>query len=310
MIVVVGGVMYYISIIREKPCSNCEKSANTGKTDLKFSDYFVDNTDLCTVLDKETVSKGLGKTIIKTESYTRNTLKSCQYYLDETHALVINYDLTSVESKLKGHESLGRTITTNPKILTKHSIVLQENGLINEIYLIPGENEFISINRPNGKFISEEEIVIFASKLGEIVTGIVPLTIEKAGNQSSGNTVPLPQMVDVVRNFLTHIDEKSSSEAVAMFSSTITKDESVRQAWAVQFNAINHMKVTNIEPAQTREWSNNSQKYKLTLEVEMNPDSVDAPIPYYGWENGQNVRWITLVKENNLWKIKDLNTGP
>jgi hypothetical protein len=311
VVIAIVGLATFIYLNKEKPCLNCGKHADNGKAqEPKFSDYFIGEADLCNVLDKETVSNLLGKTIIKTESLTRSTLKSCQYYLDETHALVLNYDLTAVDSKIKGHETLGRKITTNPKIIAKHSVVVQENGLINEIYLILGKSEFVSINRPNGKLISEDEIVTFAAKLGEIVSGIVSLPTVNTGNQSSGDTVPLPELDDSVRNFFVHIDEKSPSEAVSMLSSTITSDESVKQAWAVQFNAINHMKVINIEPANTQDWSTDRQMYKLTLDVEMNPDSKNAPIPYYGWDNGTNIRWVTLVKEAGLWRIQNIATGP
>ncbi len=42
----------------------------------------------------------------------------------------------------------------------------------------------------------------------------------------------------------------------------------------------------------------------------MDPSSANAPIPYYGYETGENIRFITLVKENKLWKIDEIATGP
>jgi hypothetical protein len=42
----------------------------------------------------------------------------------------------------------------------------------------------------------------------------------------------------------------------------------------------------------------------------MNPNSANEPIPYFGWENGQNIRWVTLVKEGKMWRIEGLATGP
>jgi len=38
--------------------------------------------------------------------------------------------------------------------------------------------------------------------------------------------------------------------------------------------------------------------------------AANAPIPYYGYENGQNTRFIPIIKENSLWKIDGIATGP
>jgi hypothetical protein len=42
----------------------------------------------------------------------------------------------------------------------------------------------------------------------------------------------------------------------------------------------------------------------------MKPESSTAPIPYYGWDDGEYTRWLTIVKDDNLWKIKGIATGP
>jgi hypothetical protein len=94
-----------------------------------------------------------------------------------------------------------------------------------------------------------------------------------------------------------------------MMSETITKDELLKQAWAVQFNSITSMKIVKIEPSVVNEWSTERQKYKLTLDVEVHPDTTNAPIPYYGWDSGLNTRWVTIVMENGLWKIQEIATG-
>lgn len=311
VVLIFTGLVFFINSTKEKPCSNCEKNTDKSKTrDVKFADYFVDETDLCNVLTKETVTNLLVKTIVKTESVTDATLHSCQYYLDDTHALVINYDLTSVDSKLRGHEFLGRKITTNPKIIAKHSVVVQENEMINEIYLVLGPREFVSINRPNGTLISEEEIIDFAAKLGEIVSGIVPLKKAETTKETSENTVPLPQEEDIVRNFFALINEKKPSEAVGMMSSVNTKDDSQKQAWAVQFNDIKSVNVQKIEQSMPENWTADRHTYKVTLEVYVSSNAANAPIPYYGWHDNPNIRWVTIIKEDGLWKIDGLATGP
>lgn len=80
--------------------------------------------------------------------------------------------------------------------------------------------------------------------------------------------------------------------------------------WAVQFAAINSFKILKIEKFDEDHWTKDKQIYKILVDVWMDPRSADAPIPYYGWENGENVRWITLEKVDNIWKISEINTGP
>jgi hypothetical protein len=118
------------------------------------------------------------------------------------------------------------------------------------------------------------------------------------------------QEEEIVRNFFALIDEKRSNDAVFMMSEKINKDDSNKQAWAVNLNAINSIKVIKIEPSMKENWTDSNHTYKLTLDVSMNQNSAKAPIPYYGWDNGQNIRWVSIIKENNLWKIKELATGP
>jgi len=129
-------------------------------------------------------------------------------------------------------------------------------------------------------------------------------------NEPTENSVPFPQEEDIVRSFFALIEEKRPSDAVSMMSETVTNNDPQKQAWAVQFNAISSIKVIKIEPSMPEVWTNSEHTYKLILDVKMNPDSANTPIPYYGWDSGENIRWVTIVKENNLWKIKGLATGP
>jgi hypothetical protein len=41
----------------------------------------------------------------------------------------------------------------------------------------------------------------------------------------------------------------------------------------------------------------------------MNPLSADEAIPYCGWQNGENIRWITLEKVGGTLKITEIVTG-
>jgi len=126
---------------------------------------------------------------------------------------------------------------------------------------------------------------------------------------SATSTVPLPTEEDVIRTFFGLIDEARIPEAVAMMSVEAVPDGSYKQAWGVQFNALDSIKVSKIEPYGQENWSSSKHTYKVNLEVTVSENAANAPIPYYGWENGDNLRWVEIVKEGDLWKINQIATG-
>ena len=298
IVLILGGVVVFSGRLLNQEKSLQESDENN---------LFLDQTDLCVSIPSELVEEYLGKKIIKTETMTASGLESCQYYLDETHALVLNHDLTSVESKLKGHEVLGRTVTVNPAINMEHAVVLQDNELINEIYLILGDSGFVSINRPNGALITETEIIDFAAKLAGFFQEGEPIVSQ---SNKIDDSVPLPQGEDVIKNFFALINERKIPEAVAMMSTTLVPDDSAKQAWGVQFNDIKSINVQKIEPSLPENWTDQSHVYKVTLEAYVSSEAADAPIPYYGWHDNPNLRWIEIVKEGELWKVNSIATGP
>ena len=135
--------------------------------------------------------------------------------------------------------------------------------------------------------------------------GPVP-TIEttKAGG------VPLPQETDIIRSFFAIIGEHRPADAVSMLAPEQINDEGKKQAWEAQFDAFSALSVTSVEPVLQEDWTSNQHEYKVVLAAMMKPESASAPIPYYGWENGTNTRWVSIVKSGNLWKISGIATGP
>jgi len=290
--------------------SNGVVSPNTEQT-TQSTDIFKNMTNLCETLTKEQVSVLLGKTVVKTVPLTSGTLHSCQYYLNDSQAVIINNDFLNVADQKKGQIFLGRKITTNPAIPMDHFLVIQEDGLINEIYLVLGANNYVSINRTSAKILTEEEIISFASKLGGVITGKTPLQKTTVVSPTiTQGVVPLPQETDIIRTFFNLIEERKISDAVMMMTSNITNDDSTKQAFGVQFAAMDSVKVTKIEESSRGDWTDKWHQYMVTLDVAMNPSSAGGPIPYYGFEKGENIRFITLIKEGALWKIEGLATGP
>jgi hypothetical protein len=122
--------------------------------------------------------------------------------------------------------------------------------------------------------------------------------------------VPRPLETDIIRSFVNLIDEGKSSDAVMMMPAIITGNDSIKQAFGVQFNAMSSVKVKNIKESMKEDWTETRHQYMVTLDVVMDPSSAGGPIPYYGFERGENVRFIGLVKEGNQWKVEGMATGP
>jgi hypothetical protein len=279
--------------------NSSDKSLKTDNTQKEIS---IDN-NICTEFPKEFIATALGKNIIKTTAQNSQTTSVCQYFIDENNFVTLRLNNLNVEDQKKGQINLDRTISTNDQIKMEHFVVLQENGLINGIYLVLNPNLFIAVDRTSAKAASEEEIIAFAAKVAERIKSGEKAEIKLQPSPTNQPDVPLPQQEDIVRNFFNLINEDKITEAVDMLSPEVISDESQKQAWGVQFNAFKKLIVKKIEPA-------GESNYKVTLDVEMKPEAANTIIPFYGYENGDNIRWIGLVKVDNLWRITGIATGP
>lgn len=268
-------------------------------------------TDVCGEFPKDWVQSTIKKTIIKTEKLETTGTNTCTYFTDENNFVTLRLNNLSFENQKTGQQALGRTIKTNDKIVLSHFVAVQENNLINDIVLEINPNLFLAVDRSSTKAASESDILNFAIKVAERIKNgeNQGLTSEPTKKLESDN-VPLPLDTDIINSFFSLIETKRPSDAVSMMTSSITNNDSQKQAWAVQFNAINSLKVISVEPSMKEEWTDIKHSYKLTLDVTMDPNSANEPIPYFGWENGQNIRWMTLVKEGKMWRVEGLATGP
>ena len=123
--------------------------------------------------------------------------------------------------------------------------------------------------------------------------------------------VPLPQETDIIRSFINLIDEGRPSDAVNMMGLKVLNDDTNKQSWAVMFNAFKSMEVIKIEPSMQSDWTESIHTYQITLDVKMKPEAASVmPMPNYGWDDGENIRWISLEKTDNKWTVQGFATGP
>ena len=192
-----------------------------------------------------------------------------------------------------------------------HFIAVQPDGRINGVYLVINPNQFLAVDRTSTKALSEEEIIRFAQNVaGKMQGGTRSVASTPTPTQKATTEVSKPQETDIINSFFGVIGEHRPSDAVSMLAPDQIASDADKQAWAVQFNAFSTLKVMSVEPALQDTWTDTQHEYKVTLDATMKPEAASAPIPYYGWDNGTNIRWIMLVKVGDLWKISGIATGP
>lgn len=305
---VVGAGLFFV-LNKNRPRNvQTSKTQPTNTVSEKREIRVGNNT--CDEFSKEWVAKVTGKTIIKTEAISGAVTDVCQYYVDANNFLTLRLNNLSFENQKKGQQTLERTIITNDRIKMEHFIAVQANGLINGVYLAINPNQFLVVDRTSTKALSEEEIVNFAKSVADKIQGNESAAFSEPIEKNEA-VVPLPQEEDIIRSFFEIIGENRPSDAISMMSQKLIGDESSKQAWGVQFNAFKTVRVEKIEPSMQANWTENNHSYQVILNVQMKPEAANAPIPYYGWGDNPNTRFINLTKTSEgIWKVDEIATGP
>lgn len=166
------------------------------------------------------------------------------------------------------------------------------------------------------RFFAGEEDTWICVNNGWIKHGnpIVPKPQTGCGETKSSQkqtAIPAISEEDVIRTFFNLINEKRIPEAIEMMDEKITSSDSKKQEWGVYFNNFTNIDVKKVEAYDKKSWTEKQKTFQVSLIVSLKPEATKAPIPNYGFESGENIRFINLVKsENNLWKIEGIATGP
>ncbi|MEO0097849.1 MAG: hypothetical protein ABIK78_07130 [candidate division WOR-3 bacterium] len=308
----IGGAIFIVSNKKQdsQVTRDSKPSSQVQEKKISFSEM-----NVCDSISKELIEEAIGRKIVKVEKALSN---GCDYYTDYKENffgpespggphILIGYSKEDYE-KIK--EDLSRPGIDNEflkddRISVNHYLIKSRVGKVWEVDLFLKGGGYLGI-KSNYEAATGEELIKIALKIIEKKPELFSEGI-KEGQSEKTEGVPLPQEEDIIHNFVNLIEEGRPDDAVKIMK---VRDESELQAWAVQFSNITSFKLLEIERANENEWTDTKHIYKVVLDVWMDPRSANAPIPYYGWENGQNVRWITLEMVNNSWKISQINTGP
>ena len=129
--------------------------------------------------------------------------------------------------------------------------------------------------------------------------------------QTDDIQVPPPTGMDVVNLFWQLINDHRIPEAIDMMNPNSVSDDSTKQAYGVQFNDIKSVNVIDVKPYDPDSWTTDNQMYKVTLEIYISQDAANLSIPYYGYADNPNIRFIGITKnEAGIWQIDGIATGP
>lgn len=141
----------------------------SGEPTRQDKSYYV-LEDVCGQFTKEFVENALGKPVIRIEKPTVDGLFNCKYiFNDRDDYVMLVFEYLSVENQKKGQEMMGRRIEVSDQIPMRNMVVWQPDGLLNTIYLVLGDEKFLSIERTSTSGLTSEELIRFAGNIaGEI----------------------------------------------------------------------------------------------------------------------------------------------
>jgi hypothetical protein len=324
--------------------SNTGSTSSSKKMDASKNTDIANNgvvpVDLRTPIGRQipnsVIGEALGKTITKTEQSTGNITNSCKYYFDDVNYVKIRLNRLNYEGQRSAQSKVKDVKTsTDPSIHADHFIITYPTGKITDIYVRVNDNLILIVSPGYDTELSDYKTINLAAKVvtylqekhdvNESNSGTIESdnalseSDNDANNNNNGtandltvniNNVSMNSDTKFIKNFFGLIENRKEDEAVMIMTDRNTLSDSTKQAWGVQFNAIKDVKVINIKPSLQEEWTDTRHSYKVTLNIIMDPDSANAPIPYYGYDNGYNTRFITLQKENGAWRIDELATSP
>jgi hypothetical protein len=148
-----------------KRLANCfvEYPGEPSRQDKSY--YIIE--DICGQFSKEFMANILGKPIVKVTPPLVDGLYNCSYYYDDKNYVMLVMDYLSVADQKKGREFIGHTIKVDPRIPMENFYAVQENGLINTVYLVLGPEKFISIERTSAEVLPGDEVLQFAARLAK-----------------------------------------------------------------------------------------------------------------------------------------------
>jgi len=334
---ILGGGIFVYQKINSPKSSGTPQSQSQSESQSQFQPQILKKAikmdpgkAVCDQIPAAVVEGILGEKVERVESIFEEPISICQYYFAGNDFLSLSTGHLSYEEQKQNGQKLGKEIKTNPKIAVEHFITMEKSGSVGEIVLKISDDYFLAVDFFSlrsmhfRKVTSEEFAVAFTVNLvNYLQTGkINKINInfseteptsgaieDQSFTQEDSGGVPLPEDKELITSFSNLISQGKAKDAVKMLSLQNTSSEEMKKMWQEQFEAMKSVKVLSLEPAMKSSWTDQRREYKVVLDMVMDESSKDAPIPYYGYDQGVNTRFIVLVKEGDKWSIETIATG-
>lgn len=90
-----------------------------------------------------------------------------------------------------------------------------------------------------------------------------------------------------------------------MMDPSFVGDDQAKEMWRSNFASLDLIRVVRIIPESEKKWHNGNPLFEVTIFTRPDPGKGS-----FGWEEGFDTRWISLVTEGDGWKITEIATGP
>jgi hypothetical protein len=138
--------------------------------------------------------------------------------------------------------------------------------------------KFVNVERGDTQVITNEENILFAVKVAEMLNGKLNFKIQKnpvdTTTAEEKATAAEPSHEQVVKDFFTYLANKNIDQALAMMDA----NAETKQGRNTNFATIQSLKVTQIAPIYQEERTSERQVYKVDLNV-----SVTSQGEQFGW---------------------------
>ena len=106
--------------------------------------------------------------------------------------------------------------------------------------------------------------------------------------------------------FFDLIIQKDWTFSIFQLSYNLAPDDASRQMWLANFQSLDSLALVSIEPVNLVQWTDEWEIYKVVLKI-----TTGEPVDKYGWENGENTRWMTIIPQGaGNWKIEAISSSP
>lgn len=118
--------------------------------------------DVCNEMTKEEVGAAVNKSITKTRDYSNGMSTGCEYYIGESHFVIVDVGYSDMATQRKGLEFLERTIKSDARIGLENMFVSSDRGLIDIYMNVEPGIKFVRVGRSSTSVTEEADLINLA----------------------------------------------------------------------------------------------------------------------------------------------------